>query len=196
MNKKLKVSIKTMVFMLICSVVCVGGISSAFVATKQRIKLNQEMVKYQSVLSAAGMQIPSSPEEVQKLYKDNVEEIKDQNEIIKYFKLKDGRYAINCSGTGLWGPIRGVLGVDPSLTKIEGIAFTYQNETPGLGGRIEESWFKVQFRGKMVPLKIAPLGNKPTDHEFDAITGATITSAAVRDMINKTVKEAPEIINK
>jgi Na+-transporting NADH:ubiquinone oxidoreductase subunit C len=194
MNKKLKTSLKTLWFMLICSVVCVGGISTAYIATQDKIRINQEMVKYKAVLSAAGLKIPATPEKVEKTYKNNVEEVKGKDGRIKYFKLKDGRYAINCTGIGLWGPIEAVVGVDSSLNKIEGIAFTSQNETPGLGGRIEESWFKDQFRGKLVPLKIAPQGEKPTEHEFDAITGATITSSGVRDMINKTVKDAPEII--
>jgi len=194
MNNKLKTSIRTMFFMLLCSVVCVGGISTAYVATQKRIRLNQEMVKYEAVLSSAGIKIPETPEKVQKLYKYNVEEVKNKDGQILYFKIKDGRYAIYSKGAGLWGPIKGVLGLDSSLKKIEGIAFTYQNETPGLGGRIEERWFKDQFCGKVAPLKIAEQGEKATEQTFDAITGATISSKAVCDMVNKTIREAPEII--
>jgi Na+-transporting NADH:ubiquinone oxidoreductase subunit C len=194
MNKKLKTSIKTIIFMLICSAVCVGGVSTAFIATKKRIRLNEEMVKYKAVLSASDITIPDSPEKVQELYKEKVEEIKNKEGEIVYFKIKNGSYAVKCSGIGLWGPIRGIIGLDPSLKKIEGIAFTYQNETPGLGARIEEKWFKEQFRGKIIPLKIVTDGEKPGENEFDAITGATITSTAVKKMVNKTYEKAGEII--
>ena len=150
MNNKLKTSIKTIIFMLLCSVVCVGGVSTAFVATKEKIRLNQELVKYEAVLSSTAIPLPESPEQIQKLYKENVEEVKDKNGTILYFKLKDGRYAFYSKGPGLWGPIKGIVGLDPSFKKIEGIAFTYQNETPGLGGRILEDGFKQQKRSDSV----------------------------------------------
>ena len=180
--------------MLIASVVCVGGVSTAYVMTKQQIRINEQMVKYKAVLYSAGISIPENPEEVEKVYQDNVEEIKGDDGKIKYYKIDGDRYAMDSTGTGLWGALKAVICFNKSLEKIEGIAFTYQNETPGLGGRIEEKCFKEQFRGKLPPIKMVRDGGKAKDNEFDAITGATITCTGVKDMVNKTLKEAQEII--
>lgn len=180
--------------MLIASVVCVGGVSTAYVMTKKQIRINEEMVKYKAVLYAAGIAIPEKPEEVEKVYQQNVEEVKGDDSNIKYYKINGGRYAMNCTGTGLWGELKAVVCFDRDLKKIAGIAFTYQNETPGLGGRIEEQWFKEQFRGKIPPVKMVSDGSKAKENEFDAITGATITCTGVKDMVNKTLKTAQDMI--
>lgn len=186
---------KTLMFMLIISVICVGGVSTAFVMTKPQININEQMVKYKAVLFSANIAIPITSKEVEKVYQENVKEIKDNNGKIKYYQITGGKYAMDGTGTGLWGALKAVICFDQSLNKIIGIAFTYQNETPGLGGRIEEKWFKEQFRGKVPPISIAKGGRKADDHQFDAITGATITSTGVKNMVNKTQKEAREIIN-
>lgn len=188
MSNKLKTSMKTLLFMLIISVVCVGGVSTAYVMTKDLIRINEQMLEYQSVLFAAGITIPENPEDVVKVYQQNVEEIKDPDGGILFYKIAGNRYAMNCTGTGLWGEIKAVVCFNQSLKIMEGIAFTYQNETPGLGGRIEENWFKEQFRGKLPPVKMVNEGEKTTDNEFDAITGATITSTGVMNMVNKVQK--------
>lgn len=196
MSAKLKAQMKTLLFILIISVVCVGGVSTAFVMTKKQININEQMVKYKAVLYSAGIAIPEKPEDVEKVYQQNVEEIKADDGQIKYFKIDGNRYAMNCTGTGLWGELKAVVCFDKSLKKMEGISFTYQNETPGLGGRIEEKWFKEQFRGKLPPVKMVSDGEKAKDDEFDAITGATITCTGVKDMINKTIKQAQTLIKK
>ena len=186
---------KTLLFMLLASVICVGGVATAYVMTKKQIRINEQMVKYKAVLYAAGITIPEKPEEVEKVYQKNVEEIKGDDGEIKYYKIAGGRYAMDCTGTGLWGALKAVVCFDQSLKKMEGIAFTFQNETPGLGGRIEEKWFKEQFRGKVPPISMVSDGGKAKNNQFDAITGATITCTGVKDMVNKTLKEAQEMVN-
>jgi Na+-translocating ferredoxin:NAD+ oxidoreductase RnfG subunit len=70
------------------------------------------------------------------------------------------------------------------------------NETPGLGARIDEAWFLRQLAGRRPPLSLAPEGTRsPEPGRIDAITGATITSAAVRDILNRTAASAPDTVN-
>jgi Na+-transporting NADH:ubiquinone oxidoreductase subunit C len=89
------------------------------------------------------------------------------------------------TGAGLWGTITAAVGLDDSGRAVSGISFLKQNETPGLGARIDEPWFKAQFKGKTGPFRMVPEGTRSTaPDEFDAITGATVTSTAVRDMLN------------
>ncbi len=106
--------------------------------------------------------------------------------------------AFEISGRGFWAPIRGLMALKPDLSEITGVVFLEQKETPGLGGRITEAWFLKQFKGLKVtaPTK----GNKfiyivkgrpegPGDPRYrrsvDAITGATQTSMAVENFINR-----------
>ena len=98
----------------------------------------------------------------------------------------DGRpvsYAFPLNGQGLWGAIRGYIGVSAGFDLLLGMEFTEQNESPGLGGRIDEPWFKEQFQG--VPL-IA--GEEIVYGDgLDAITGATSSSNAVLKILNETI---------
>ncbi|MFN3284353.1 MAG: FMN-binding protein, partial [Pseudothermotoga sp.] len=61
---------------------------------------------------------------------------------------------------------------------------------PGLGGRIEEEWFKKQFRSERLlngAITLQTGGSGDYDHEngkVDAITGATQTSRALINIIN------------
>ncbi len=77
---------------------------------------------------------------------------------------------------GYGGPIRMMVGVAPS-GELLGLAILQQNETPGLGNRIEEEGFRAQFLGKGLTAsrwKVTKDGG-----DFDQISGATISSRAV-----------------
>ena len=55
-----------------------------------------------------------------------------------FYVTSGGDVAFEISGSGLWGPIRGIVAVLPDMKTIKGITIIYQEETPGLGGRIGE----------------------------------------------------------
>jgi Na+-transporting NADH:ubiquinone oxidoreductase subunit C len=94
----------------------------------------------------------------------------------------------------LWGEIESVVGVEKDLKTLTGIEFIEQNETPGLGGRITEGWFKEQFRGKRWPLEVVPEGEPAGDQEFQAITGATNTTNGVKGILNDRLSKAERAI--
>ena len=72
-------------------------------------------------------------------------------------------------------------------------------ETAGLGARIKEQWFQDLFKGKkiyqdgQVALGVYKQGKAPatlsTDCYVDAVTGATLTSNGVNDMIQKCLSD-------
>ena len=75
------------------------------------------------------------------------------------------------------------------------IDFIKQNETPGLGARIEEEWFRKQFRGKTPPFTLVQEDTENTaPDEINAITGATYTSSYVRDMVNNSPERAAALL--
>ncbi|RMG84930.1 MAG: FMN-binding protein, partial [Candidatus Dadabacteria bacterium] len=105
-------------------------------------------------------------------------------------------YAFPFEGPGFWGPISGVVAVDPAGERILGISFVRHQETPGLGGRISEGWFRDQFRGK--PLEVRDgrvlefVFRPPTgEREVEAITGATQTSTRLARFLNAFLARLP-----
>lgn len=94
-------------------------------------------------------------------------------------------YAFPMNGQGLWGAIKGYIGVSADFSELLGLEFVEQNETPGLGGRIDEEWFKAQFSG----IRITPGQPLVYGEGIDAVTGATSSSNAVLGLLNNTLEE-------
>ncbi len=99
--------------------------------------------------------------------------------------------AILCKGNGYQGEIRLMVGVNADFSKFTGMTVLEQIETPGLGAEIAGKKFESQFRGLAARPPISYVkGVAPEKaNEIQAITGATISSKAVVDIINKTVKQ-------
>lgn len=122
---------------------------------------------------------------------------KEAGEYPVYVAEVDGqtKYILGMSGAGLWGPIWGYISLDEDKSTIYGIDFSHASETPGLGAEITEGWFKEKFRGKSIfdvdgqylPVKVMKRGDA-TPNGVDAISGGTLTSNGVNDMIYNSVK--------
>ncbi len=175
--------------MLVITVVVVSAVSGAYLLTAARIRMNETLFLKRALLSAAGVEVPRGPIEVERLYKDRVRETADPDrfEVLSAAGGPVSGLVVRGSGVGLWGAIRAVVGFDAAGDRLTGIEFLEQNETPGLGARIEEAWFKNQFKGKRGPFEMVPEGAPSKENEFDAITGATITSKGVRGLVNDCV---------
>jgi electron transport complex protein RnfG len=107
-------------------------------------------------------------------------------------------YVALALGKGYSSTIRTMVGLD-SEQKITGIKVASQQETPGLGTRVEEvrsgddePWFQSQFKGKGVSALQLVRGGGPNG--IEAITGATISSRAVTSSVRETVTELDKVI--
>lgn len=96
-------------------------------------------------------------------------------------------YAIPAAGAGYQDTIRLLYGYDPAASRIVGMQVLESRETPGLGDRIfKDAGFVAQFRDLAVAPPVALVKDGATaEHEVDAITGATISSAAVVGIIRQ-----------
>ena len=111
-----------------------------------------------------------------------------------YVCEKEGEklYVIPVVGSGLWGPIWGYVALKSDMVTIYGVKFDHKTETPGLGAEIKEDFFSVKFNDKTLS-EAAPYfsvlkGGSATDaHSVDGITGGTITSKGVEEMVNRTL---------
>ncbi len=93
-------------------------------------------------------------------------------------------------GRGMWSTIHGYLVLENDANTIAAIKFYEHGETPGIGDRIDESFWLVQWRGKLVYENNAPAirvvkSRTPTTlpHEVDAIAGATLTSLGISRLL-------------
>ncbi len=125
--------------------------------------------------------------------KKNVKLAERQLPVMKC-KLDDGsiKYVLPVYGAGLWGPIWGYIAVNDDGNTIYGANFSHEGETPGLGARITEQSFQDEFKDKHLfvdgvfkSVAVLKKGQKATDgaEQIDALTGATITSRGVSDMM-------------
>ena len=112
---------------------------------------------------------------------------------------KDGKlyYIIPVRGKGLWGPIWGYIALEEDLNTVYGASFGHKGETPGLGAEIDTEEFQKQFKGKkildqqgsFVSVHLKKGGAAPDDpHGVDAVSGGTITSGGVSEMLQRTIK--------
>ena len=95
-------------------------------------------------------------------------------------------WSFNAGGQGFADKIELVVAVDKSFEKIAGFNVLASNETPGFGDRIKSSYYRDQFAGAPAEkLELVKTGdNKKIDSEIVSITGATVSSKAVIEIMN------------
>lgn len=93
------------------------------------------------------------------------------------------------SGYGLWGTMYGYLALEGDGNTVKGIGYYDQKETPGLGGEVTNPRWKAQWPGKEVydedgdvALSVVKGGGQGI-HQVDGISGASLTSRGVDNMI-------------
>ena len=103
------------------------------------------------------------------------------------------KYVIPVYGMGLWGPISGYVALNEDCKTVYGVYFNHDSETAGLGAEIKDSQeWQERFQGKnlfdenweQIALSVEKQVSNP-DSEVDAVTGATLTSNGVRDMLKE-----------
>ena len=101
------------------------------------------------------------------------------------------KYIIPVYGMGLWGPINGFIALNDDKNTVYGAYFNHEGETAGLGAEIKDNikWQKL-FQGKKlfgndnskIALSVVKKVEEPAT-QVDAVTGATLTSNGVSDML-------------
>lgn len=127
-----------------------------------------------------------------------------------YIMEKDGKrqYIVPLYGVGLWGPIWGNIAFESDFNTVSGTFFDHKSETPGLGAEINADWFQEEFKGKQifdqnnefVSVKVVKGGvaNSAVTpaHGVDAISGGTITSNGVSEMLANCLENYVPFIKK
>ena len=104
------------------------------------------------------------------------------------------KYVIPVYGMGLWGPISGYIALNDDKSTIYGAYFNHESETAGLGAEIKDNQkWQEKFQGKKLfkgddrnAIAISVLKKRDSNdpNSVDAVTGATLTSNGVTDMLH------------
>lgn len=152
--------------------------------------LFDKYIKEQFIINAKGEKVSGKAFDVniEQQYKKPLAE----RELPVFVAEVDGttKYILPIYGAGLWGPIWGYISLDDNKDTVFGTFFDHQGETPGLGAEIVTPHFNEQFRNKqifsgnkLVGIQVIKGGNATGPSEVDAISGGTITSKGVENMI-------------
>lgn len=102
-------------------------------------------------------------------------------------------YVFTTTAKGYGGEISVMTGIDTQgkITAIE--VLDVADETPGLGQNATTESFASQFTGLFGQISVVK--NNPGENQISALTGATITSQAVADAVNRALEAYGSNIN-
>ncbi len=162
-----------------------------FQALKPKQDANVALDVKKQILNSLNLRGLDGQEAEQKYAEVVVSEVEKDG--VKYYGCKiDGqtKYVFPLKGMGLWGGISGFISVDEDLNTIYGAYFNHEGETAGLGAEIKDSQaWQEKFQGKKildengnVAIAVVKKVENPAS-EVDCVTGATLTSNGVSDML-------------
>ena len=123
--------------------------------------------------------------------------ISEGEEIYKLFDAKGSlfAYAFLAEGQGYQGKIKMLVVSDSSLEYLKGIEVVESLETPGLGAKIQDAPFKKQFKDLKIKKEMTCVKGEAEDEgQIKAITGATVSSRAVVNILNKRLKQLKNLL--
>lgn len=100
-------------------------------------------------------------------------------------------WSFNASGSGFAGPVELVVAVDRDFEKITGFDVLASSETPGFGDQIKGDFYRRQYAGAPTErLALVKMGDPAVaDAQIVAITGATVSSQAVVEIVSTFVTQ-------
>ena len=199
-----------------CVMVVIVAFLLAFVSStlKPRQDVNVALDKKKQILAALNIRDLNDQESEAKYaevvlkdeaFKLNCADYKAGNYKIYECQVNgEKKYVVPVYGMGLWGAIWGYVAVNEDGNTVYGAYFNHDSETAGLGAEIKDSkaW-QDKFIGKKIygadgnpALKVVKSSElKNPENEVDGITGATLTSNGVSDMLQDGFKKYKTLLS-
>ena len=192
--------------------IVVGTVSGLVLAATE--KLTQPLIQQhkQEELQASIFEVLPEATAYEEISRGDFKVFKGLND-----KQEPVGYAFIAEGPGFQGTIRMIVGIDEDLDPLLGMEVLEQLETPGLGAKIAEETPKEDFSEQFSDLEpawgdattseaaepasaaqlITYVKNATPDdpNEVQAITGATISSAAVVQIINQSLLKLRDVVD-
>ena len=174
----------------------------AFVSSslKDKQEANVKLDQEKQVLNSLNLR-DKSDSEAHALYEKIVEFDEAQNLYVCTLENGDMKYVFPLKGMGMWGGISGFIDLDADMNTVYGAYFNHESETAGLGAEIKDSraW-QEKFIGKKVfdgkhNVAISVVKNvEQPEYQVDCVTGATLTSNGVSEMLQKGFSQYAETL--
>ena len=175
-------NLKLIIFVVLLGLVTSGLLLGADAVTKDRIELNRQAKHKSAILD--GFDIEYNYTNIHDIYDDKVE-VRDIDGYTFFVDQITNRVSYQFEGSGLWGPIIGIITLESDFETIVRISILQQEETSGLGGVVAERPYLDMFEGKkMTPSLDITKEGATQIYQVDAITGATGTSNAFEIILN------------
>lgn len=130
---------------------------------------------------------------------EDIASISRQADYSVAYLLKSGdqidRIVLPIHGYGLWSTLYGFIALKGDMNTVSGITFYEHQETAGLGGEVDNPAWKGSWVGKeiysdggnvaltVVKGSVDP-NNRAANHQIDGLSGATLTSRGVQNLIH------------
>lgn len=130
---------------------------------------------------------------------DDIAGLSRREKYAKVYLVKDGdnvkTVILPISGYGLWGTLYGFLALEGDMNTVVGLGYYDHKETPGLGAEVDNPRWKALWEGKkvygndgsvaidVIKGSVAP-GTPNAEHKIDGLSGATLTSNGVDNMMH------------
>ena len=125
--------------------------------------------------------------------------IRRREQFSTIYEVRDGdkvkTVVLPIRGYGLWSTLWGFIAIDftaatadPQSLKVVGLTYYKHAETPGLGGEVDNPAWQQKWPGKSVfdtdwSVKLEVAKNAAGDYQVDSLSGATLTSNGVSNML-------------
>jgi Na+-transporting NADH:ubiquinone oxidoreductase subunit C len=213
-NSKKNVIQFALMLSVVCSLLITGAASGLKKLQQENIKLDKKV----NILKAANLidgNNKPAKDVILRLYQEHIKEgmVNQKGQAVKtetdtnilhlyYYHTNnviDG-YILPINTKGLWGKIQGYLAFENDGQTVSGFSVFSHSETPGLGGEIENAWFRKNFKGKKIlnsqnkfvsvgiaKGKVKNLPKNLQEHYVDGISGATLTGKYLSEGIKATL---------
>lgn len=174
----------------------VGLISGGFLAGVAKLTKEKIAQNIQKEIEEAIIKVVPGTIQYEKLY---------EHEELTVYRGQDetgqtSGYGVQATGVGFQDKITLLFGIDNSWSKITGLTIVDQKETPGLGAKITDRETFLRFWENRDISQPLSLRQPPTDSleelgpsEINTITGATISSKKVLEIVNSSLQRLDEL---
>jgi electron transport complex protein RnfG len=193
---------------LLALMTAAGAIAGGLIVTVYQLTLPPIERHKAAVERAAVLEVLKSPASFDTLYLVNGALVKglpagtDAKGIEKLYLGRDASgnrvgFAVSGTENGFQDPITVMFGYDAAAHAVIAMKVISNKETPGLGDKIvKDTNFVNEFAGAAAPLAGVKRANAKTRSDVEMITGATISSRAVIQIINNAIARWQPLMDK
>ncbi|HOY68476.1 MAG TPA: FMN-binding protein [Candidatus Ozemobacteraceae bacterium] len=177
-------------FVLVLAAVCTLVMSGGEVMLRPPPGVSAEFMMRALALAGVSVDMASASDRLAATFQASFAPVPSRTDGVYRARRRPWLLLCEQEGNGMWGRIRLFVAYDAEAGRLEDLGVIAQSETPGLGTRIAEPEFENRFDGLAASagLRLATGTPRPDTGEVQAITGATISCAAVVKIADEALK--------